>query len=395
VNQTADVVVIGGGVVGAATAFHLAEIGISKTVLLERTTIGAGATARSGAIVRMHYTNPHDVALAHHGLPYFQHWDELVGTGDCGFVNCGVVRLVAPGQEAALRANVEMMQRIGVNTTVIGPSNLREIDPTVSVGDVEAAAWEPDSGYANPLSTAAGFAEAARKRGATILLGTPVTRLLIEGDRIAGVETPQGTISTRSVVLAAGAWGVSMLADVGIDLGLQTNRIQVVVFRRPDGQPVTAPVYIDGMRAMWVKPEGTHDVMSGFHVDRLGVDPNFFNEGLDWDFIIESRRRLTGRFPSWEGAPMRGGWSGVVGTSPDGHAIIDQLPQLPGLFVFQGDSGTNFKTAPAIGKCLAEWIMDGAPKTVDLHAFRSSRFAEGAAIAGIAEYGSGPQDIFR
>jgi sarcosine oxidase, subunit beta len=395
VNQTADVVVIGGGVVGAATAFHLAEIGISKTVLLERTTIGAGATARSGAIVRMHYTNPHDVALAHHGLPYFQHWDELVGTGDCGFVNCGVVRLVAPGQEAALRANVEMMQRIGVNTTVIGPSNLREIDPTVSVGDVEAAAWEPDSGYANPLSTAAGFAEAARKRGATILLGTPVTRLLIEGDRIAGVETPQGTISTRSVVLAAGAWGVSMLADVGIDLGLQTNRIQVVVFRRPDGQPVTAPVYIDGMRAMWVKPDGTHDVMSGFHVDRLGVDPNFFNEGLDWDFIIESRRRLTGRFPSWEGAPMRGGWSGVVGTSPDGHAIIDQLPQLPGLFVFQGDSGTNFKTAPAIGKCLAEWIMDGAPKTVDLHAFRSSRFAEGAAIAGIAEYGSGPQDIFR
>jgi sarcosine oxidase, subunit beta len=395
VNQTADVVVIGGGVVGAATAFHLAEIGISKTVLLERTTIGAGATARSGAIVRMHYTNPHDVALAHHGLPYFQHWDELVGTGDCGFVNCGVVRLVAPGQEAALRANVEMMQRIGVNTTVIGPSNLREIDPTVSVGDVEAAAWEPDSGYANPLSTAAGFAEAARKRGATILLGTPVTRLLIEGDRIAGVETPQGTISTRSVVLAAGAWGVSMLADVGIDLGLQTNRIQVVVFRRPDGQPVTAPVYIDGMRAMWVKPEGTHDVMSGYHVDRLGVDPNFFNEGLDWDFIIESRRRLTGRFPSWEGAPMRGGWSGVVGTSPDGHAIIDQLPQLPGLFVFQGDSGTNFKTAPAIGKCLAEWIMDGAPKTVDLHAFRSSRFAEGAAIAGIAEYGSGPQDIFR
>jgi sarcosine oxidase, subunit beta len=395
VNQTADVVVIGGGVVGAATAFHLAEIGVSKTVLLERTTIGAGATARSGAIVRMHYTNPHDVALAHHGLPYFQHWDELVGTGDCGFVNCGVVRLVAPGQEAALRANVEMMQRIGVNTTVIGPSNLREIDPTVSVGDVEAAAWEPDSGYANPLSTAAGFAEAARKRGATILLGTPVTRLLIEGDRIAGVETPQGTISTRSVVLAAGAWGVSMLADVGIDLGLQTNRIQVVVFRRPDGQPVTAPVYIDGMRAMWVKPEGTHDVMSGYHVDRLGVDPNFFNEGLDWDFIIESRRRLTGRFPSWEGAPMRGGWSGVVGTSPDGHAIIDQLPQLPGLFVFQGDSGTNFKTAPAIGKCLAEWIMDGAPKTVDLHAFRSSRFAEGAAIAGIAEYGSGPQDIFR
>lgn len=394
-NQTTDAVVIGGGVVGTATAFHLANMGLTNSTLLERATLGAGATARSGAIVRMHYTNPHDVALAHHGLPYFQHWNDLVGAGDCGFVNCGVVRLVAPGQETALRTNVEMMRRIGVNTSIVGPDDLRELDPTIDVDDVEAAAWEPESGYANPLSTAAGFAQAARARGTTIRLGTPVRRILVEGDRVAGVETPEGTIATRSVVLAGGAWSASLLAGLGIDLGLQTNRIQVVVFRRPDGQPVTAPVYIDGLRGMWVKPEGTHDVMSGYHIDRLGVDPDFFNEGLDWDFIIESRKRLTERFPSWAGAPMRGGWAGVVGLSPDGHAIIDQLPQVRGLYVVLGDSGTNFKTAPAIGQCLAEWIMDGAPRTVDLSPFRSSRFAEGAPITGVAEYGSGPQDIFR
>lgn len=394
-NVTSDVVVVGGGVVGTATIFHLAKMGLTGSVLLERTTLGAGATARSGAIVRMHYTNPHDVALAYHGLPYFQHWNDLVGAGDCGFVNCGVVRLVAPGQEAALRTNVEMMREVGVNTSLIGPDELRELDPTVDVDDVEAAAWEPESGYANPLSTAAGFAQAAGDMGATIRLGTPVTRILVEGDRVTGVETADGTIATRSVVLAAGAWTPQLLAGLGIDLGVQTNRIQVVLFRRPDGQPVTSPVYIDGRRAMWVKPEGTHDVMSGYHIDRLGVDPSFFNEGLDWDFIIESRKRLTERFPTWEGAPMRGGWAGVVGVSPDGHAIIDHLPQVQGLYVFLGDSGTNFKTAPVIGRCLAEWIMDGTPKTVDLTAFRSTRFAEGAPITGVAEYASGPMDIFR
>ena len=239
-NVTSDVVVVGGGVVGTATIFHLAKMGLTGSVLLERTTLGAGATARSGAIVRMHYTNPHDVALAYHGLPYFQHWNDLVGAGDCGFVNCGVVRLVAPGQEAALRTNVEMMREVGVNTSLIGPDELRELDPTVDVDDVEAAAWEPESGYANPLSTAAGFAQAAGDMGATIRLGTPVTRILVEGDRVTGVETADGTIATRSVVLAAGAWTPQLLAGLGIDLGVQTNRIQVVLFRRPDGQPVTA-----------------------------------------------------------------------------------------------------------------------------------------------------------
>jgi sarcosine oxidase, subunit beta len=343
----------------------------------------------------MHYTNPHDVALAHRSIPYFQHWGDLVGAGDPGFVKAGVVRLIAPGQEPQLRANVAMMRALGVDTFLVGPKELRELDPWICVDDVELAAYEPESGYANPSATANGFAQRARELGVDIRLGLPATRVLAERNRVVGVETPEGRIATRSVVLATGAWTDPLLAPLGIELGLQVNRIQVVIFRRPDGAPVRHPVYIDGLRAMWVKPEGTHDVLSGYSVDRLGVDPDFFNESVDWDFVVASRNRLAALMPAFADSPMRGGWSGVVSMSPDGHAIIDHLPQCTGLYCFAGDSGTNFKTAPAIGKCLAEWIIDGAPRTVDLRALRSTRFADDAPVGGGAEYGTGPLDIFR
>jgi glycine/D-amino acid oxidase-like deaminating enzyme len=119
-SLTADVVVIGGGVNGASTAFHLAKRGVQVT-LLERTTLAAGATGKSGALVRMHYTNPYDAALAQQSLPYFQHWPDVVGPGDPGYRQVGVVRLVAPKYDERLRANVAMLRGVGVNTSLISP----------------------------------------------------------------------------------------------------------------------------------------------------------------------------------------------------------------------------------------------------------------------------------
>ena len=138
-SLTADVVVIGGGVNGTSTAFHLAKRGVRVT-LLERSVLAAGATGKSGALVRMHYTNRHDSALAQQSLPYFQHWADVVGPGDPGYRQCGVVRLVPPKFDERLRANVAMLQEIGVNTEVISPDELRAIDPGVHTGDINVAA---------------------------------------------------------------------------------------------------------------------------------------------------------------------------------------------------------------------------------------------------------------
>ena len=390
----ADVVVIGGGVNGTSTAFHLAQRGLSVT-LLERSSLGAGATGKSGALVRMHYTNPYDAALAQQSLPYFRNWSDVVGPGDPGYRQVGVVRLVQPRFDERLRANVAMLQGLGVNTDIITPDDLRAIDPGVQTGDITSAAWEPDSGYADPAATAYGFAEAARQLGASVHEGVEATGIETEGDRVTGVVTPLGRIATPTVVAVPGPWTKNLLEPLGLDFGLQPNRVQITIMRRTADDGPSHPVYIDGPNNTWLRPEGDFGTLCGVGRDQLGVDPDFYNEGVDFDYIVDSRKRCAARRPALANAFMRGGWAGIITMSPDGHAIIDELAPYQGLFGILGDSGTNFKTAPAIGKCVAEWITEGASKSVDLRPFRASRFAEGQYFAGQHEYGDSPLDVFR
>lgn len=391
--QSADVVVIGGGVNGASTAFHLAQRGV-KVTLLERTVLAGGASGKSGALVRMHYTNPLDASLAQLSLPYFQHWGDLVGHGDPAFRPVGVVRLVPAKYNDALRANVDMLRGVGVNTEVISADDLREIDPGVYTGDIDIAAWEPESGFAEPAATVYGFAAAAKDMGASIHEGVEATAILTAGEKVTGVETPLGVIATETVVAAPGAYTNKLLNPLGLDYGLIANRVQIAILRRT-AEDFSHPVYIDGPNGTWLRPEGDFGSLTGVLRDQLGVDPDYYDEGVDFDYIKDARDRCARRRPALTNAFMRGGWAGVITMSPDSHAIIDQLAPYAGLYGILGDSGTNFKTAPAIGKSMAEWIVDGAPQLVDLHPFRASRFAEGSLFAGEHEYGEGLLDVFR
>jgi sarcosine oxidase, subunit beta len=393
-SLTADVVVIGGGVNGTSTAFHLAKRGVRVT-LLERSTLAGGATGKSGALVRMHYTNPYDAALAQQSLPYFLGWSDLVGAGDPGYRQLGVVRLVQPKYDDRLRANVEMLQGVGVNTSLISPDDLRAMDPGVYTGDITCAAWEPDSGYADPAATAYGFAEAASGLGASVHEGVEATAIETDGDQVSGVMTPLGRIATQTVVVAPGPWANRLLEPLGLDYGLQPNRVQITILRRTADDGPSHPVYLDGPNNTWLRPEGDFGTLCGIGRDQLGVDPDLYGEGVDFDYIADSRRRCAARRPALSHAFMRGGWAGIITMSPDGHAVIDELAPYKGLFGILGDSGTNFKTAPAIGNCVAEWITEGAPQSVDLRPFRASRFAEGQLFAGENEYGDSPLDVFR
>jgi sarcosine oxidase, subunit beta len=391
----ADVVVIGGGVVGASTAFHLAQMKAGSVTLLERTHLAAGATGKSGAVVRMHYSNPHDATLAQESLHYFQRWGDIVGVGDPGFVKCGMVRIVESQHIEALKANIEMLQRCGVDTYLVNPDEIRAIEPMIHIDESEMAAYEVESGYADPVATTRGFANRAADLGAEIRTSTPVLRILTEGDAVRGVETPDGVISCQSVVLAAGAWANDLLHPLGLDYGLRSNRVQVVIVRRQEDTLRTHPVIVDGGKAMWIRPERGFGTLAGYDRDVLGVDPSFYLEGVDMDYALEAHRRLATRLPSLANASLRGGWAGVITMSPDGYAIIDQIPEISGLYCALGDSGTNFKTAPAIGKGLAEWVMDGAPRSVDFSAFRSTRFRDGVTVSGGIPYGEGSLNVFR
>jgi sarcosine oxidase subunit beta len=146
-------------------------------------------------------------------------------------------------------------------------------------------------------------------------------------------------------------------------------------------------VVIDSIHHSWIRPEGWASTLIGVELGVSHADPDRFSEGVDPDYVGLCREKLAARFPPFAGATMRGGWAGMIMMSPDGRPIIDHVPSLPGLYVMLGDSGTSFKTSPAIGKCLAEWIVYGKPRTVDLWPFRSTRFAEGAPWVDENHYG--------
>ena len=386
--RSAGVVVIGGGVNGLSTAFQLAKRGARDVIVLEREHLGAGATGKSGALVRCHYANVPEARLTHESLRIFRNWDDEVGAGSPGFAPVGFVQVVAPEHEERLRQNVADQQAIGVDTRVVDRDELREIDPFLATDDLTVAAFEPGSGYADPNATLHGFARAARDLAARIFERAPVTAIQTRNGRVAGVETPLGTIETERVVLAAGSWADRLLIPLGIDLGLEPVRTQVVLFRWPPALEGRGHrVVIDAINHSWLRPEGARCTLIGAERSVLTADPDQLDESVDAATIPTSRRALTARYPHFANAVMRGGWSGTYMRSPDGHPIIDQVPSLPGLWVMAGDSGTSFKTAPAIGICLAEWVMDGAPRLVDLRPFRSTRFAEGEPWLDERSYG--------
>jgi sarcosine oxidase subunit beta len=383
---SADVVIIGGGVNGASVAFNLARLGVRRVVLLERQHLGAGASGKSGSLVRMHYTNEAESRLAWESLKVFRNFDAMVG-GDCGFEAPGFVQIVDPAHADALRANVAMQQRLGIDTRLVSREELTEISPDLRVDDVGAAAYEPGSGFADPNATTFAFAAAARRLGATIETDCEALRIVTEGGRVAGVETSRGRVAAPVVVAVPGAWAGRLLDPLGLDFGLTPYRIQVSIFRWPEGFTRRHPAVIDSTRSAWIRPEGAAGTLIGVELGAGHADPDKYDEGVDEAYVALCREALATRFPAFERSTMRGGWAGMIMMSPDGRPIIDQIPSVPGLFVMLGDSGTSFKTSPAIGRCLAEWIVKGQPETADLTRFRSTRFAEGQPWIDSTDYG--------
>ncbi len=381
--QTADAVVIGGGVHGTSVAYHLAKRGL-RVVLLEKRFLAAGGTGKSTAVVRMHYDNIPEAQLVHESSKYFFDWTNVVG-GDAGFVKTGFARIVFPPELDALKANVTMQQRIGIRTQLITAQEFKEIEPAWDVSDVSFAAYEPDSGYADPQATTLSFAERAKELGARILQETTALKINASGNRVSGVTTDRaGEISAPVIVVVAGPWTPRLVEPFGIDLPIKCERHQVASFVRP--QVIAKPhiTCIDGAREMYFRPEGRTLTLVGCGIGKP-TDPDQYNEGIDDAQVEFTAERIARRVPPMADGLSQGGWAGIYDMTPDEKCIAGALP-VQGLYVNAGQSGTGFKIAPALGLCLSELICDGAAKTVDLTPFRWTRFAEGKPLTGEHPY---------
>ena len=384
--ETADVIVVGAGVQGASLAFHLARRG-QRVIVLERGSIAAGATGRSSGFVRMHYDLASESYLAWASYPYFRDWQGRVGAGDCSFVNTGFIQLVPPELSASLRANVANQQALGVGTQLIDAAEVARIIPGAVVDDIEVAAWEPDSGYADPSGSAAGFLAAARQHGARLVTGCEVRSLITNGERVAGVETSRGRFAAPTVALVNGAWAPPIAKTVGLTLPVEPWRHDTAYFGLPDGHNPRFPVVIDEGNGAYWRPEGSELMLVGLHAgNEFGGDPDRPMAAMPDETTVDMITRVCARLPWMEQGTLRTAHGGQDGITPDQHPIIG--PAGPdGLWLSVAFSGTGFKTAPAVGCALTEWMLDGAPKLADITLYHLDRFAEGALIAGEHPYG--------
>lgn len=383
-SQSADAVVIGGGVHGASVAYHLAKKGM-RVVLLEKRFLASGGTGKSTAVVRLHYDNFVESKLVYESFKYFAHWAEVVG-GDAGYVKTGFVRTVIPSETKALRANVAMHRQIGIRTQLITREEFHEIEPSWNVSDVLHAAYEPDSGYADPQATTLAFAERARALGAQILQETTTLEISAGNSRVTGVRTDRaGEIAAPVVVVAAGPWSARLVKPLGINLPIACERHQVASFIRPKDIASRHITCIDGANEMYFRPEGQSLTLIGCGVGHKNTDPDNYKEGIDDDHIASSGERLARRMPRIADGLSQGGWSGFYDMTPDEKCLLGDL-LLQGLYINAGHSGTGFKIAPGVGLCLSELIHDGAAKTVDISPLRWTRFAEGKPLYGDHPY---------
>lgn len=387
-NDSANIIIVGAGVVGCSLAFHLARAG-AKVRVFDKGGICAGMSARSGALVRMHYTFAPEADLALKSHRYFQNWSELVG-GRCGFVQTGFAVVVDERNRERLRANVAMLQRVGVNTEIVTAQDLKKAEPEAFVDDVALAAIEPQSGYADPVATTESFAAAARALGAEFSLNVPITGIAHRGGRAVGVIDGIGRTHTGDTVcVVAGPWTDVLLAPLGLRIGIRNERAQIALFKRPPH--LKHCIYIDTIAGSYFRPHGDNQTLTGLGgwKPEPEADPDHFRESNDDDFVAAVRKRLAKRIPAMTDAPYQRGHAGIYDVSPDGRAVMGAIPNVAGLFVAAGFSGTGFKTAPAVGASMAELILTGASKTVDLTPFGFERMLSGRKIESAHEYEMG------
>lgn len=387
--RTADIVIVGAGVMGTSTAYHLATRGAGQIVLLEKEAIGSGSTGRTGGIIRQHYSNKITARMAKRALDVYQNFPDVIG-GDAGFTETGALFMVREQDRGGLEANVALQQSVGIDTRVIDAAAMRELAPYLEIPDDVVAAYEPEAGFADGTGTATSLAQAAQRQGADVYQNTPATDILVEGGKVTGVATPGGQIRAPHVVITAGPWGGQLLQSIGVDLPLEPSRHQVASVRRPSGVAEPHhPVVGDFIYGHYIRSEvGRLTLIGSIEASEAEdkADPDDYKLGIDRDVETDFISRAARRFPALTDGEIHEGWAGLYTVTPDWHPIIDAVPGVDGLVCALGFSGHGFKLGPVVGEMVADLVTGEPQCPIDASIFNARRFEEGNPIRGQYEY---------
>jgi sarcosine oxidase subunit beta len=374
-RKTADIVIIGGGIIGVSIAYYLGKMGARNVLLLEKDLIGQGSTGLCAGGIRRQFTTEVNMRFALKAFEIFQHFEDEFGV-DPEFRRIGYLFLAtSPEEHDVFKENVEFQNRFGVPSQALSPEEVKKGWPFLNTEDVFGGAFCDTDGYAGPYEVTVGIARGARRYGAEILENAEVTSIEVKGGRIVSVTTPGGRVETQIVVNAAGPYAAKVGNMAGIEVPVKPIRRQLFVTEPFDKIPALVPLTIDYKQNFYFRREGESVLLSGPQDE----EPSF-NLSTDFYAMVETAEKATHRVPVFEEANIARGWGGLYEISPDNHAILGRVPEVEGFFLANGFSGHGFQHGPAAGMVIAELILKGRAETIDIDPLAPGRFKEGKTI---------------
>lgn len=382
--MSADIIVVGGGVIGASAAYHLQARG-AAVLVLERGAICSGETAKSGGFVQTHWDRLSEIRMIAYSREVFRRWGERIG-GGCGFVQNGYLHVTGRKREGTVRATHQLLLDEGLESHWLDPAALQAVQPLLNIDDLIGGAYEPASGWADPVATTRSLADAARRGGAELREGVTVVGIAHAGGRVTGVQTTTGFIGCAAVILAAGPWTPALHVDAGGALPIQLERGQVCYLSRPNGLPDQEIGFYDEVTGLYTHADGDTNLVGIDAPFDTVADPEHYAREIDPAYVRAARSKLAHRFPALRTSQLVRGVVGLYDFTPDGQPIVDGPLGVTGYYVAAGFSGIGFKSAPATGLALAELVLDGRAASIDIEHLRLARFATSPS-------GSPPSDI--
>lgn len=380
--ETADVVIIGGGIVGASIAYHLTEAGCRDVLIVERESAqGLGSSGKGAGGVRAQFATPINIEMSLYSIDFFARFEEVLGRPS-GYRPDGYL-FVATSQQHLdyLRRNRERQMALGLRgVELLTPDDIREVIPQLRTDDVVGGSFCQTDGFIKPLSVLRGFTERACERGARVWLDAEVTGIEVEGGAVKALRTKRGRVATRTVVNATGAWAAGVARLAGVEVPVAPLRRQLVITEPFEPLPSPLPMVIDMSNGFHFRREPPAALSSGVLMAWPAPDETEgFKTDFDPAFIEQILERARERVPCLADVVVDRGRcrAGLYEVTPDHHAIIGAAPGVPGLYLANGFSGHGVMHSPATGRMISEMITEGGSRSIDAAPLRAERFIEG------------------
>ena len=376
--QTADVVIIGGGIVGASIAWHLTEAGCRNVLIVEREAHqGKGSTGKSMGGVRAQFATAPNIQMSLYSIPFYAAFEERLGHPSEYRAQGYMFVATKAAHLEYLRTNQQLQKALGLTQVrMLTREEIIDIVPQLRSDDILGGSFCASDGFVDPYSVMVGFTTRACEQGATLWRATEVTAIQRNGSGIAGVETTRGAVATKAVVNAAGPWAAKVAALAGVKLPVEPLRRMLIPTEPFDGVSHAVPMTVDMSNGFHFRPESLGFLLAWNDPEEAAG----YKTDFEPSFIEKVLVRAADRVPCFENLAVnpKRAWAGLYEMSPDHHAIIGPVADVPGFFCANGFSGHGVMHAPATGKITADLILHGSTKVVDkVEVLSPARFEKG------------------